>query len=87
MTRLHRVHAFCDWLDTIAPDPPFFRQAGFSAFADLTDGEIMAAQIEMRRRAAAASREADALHAEQVKRARRIRAEVANDDPEPPEAA
>ena len=64
MTRLHRVHAFCDWLDTIPPAPPYFELPGFDAFADLTDGEMLAARQEMLRRSDASSREADALEAE-----------------------
>lgn len=80
MTRLHRVHAFCDWLDTIPPDPPYFEHEGFRFFADLTDGEMLAARQELVRRANAARAEADALEAA----ARR----PSNDDqPEPPEAA
>lgn len=59
--RQDRIMAFCDWLDTIEPDPPFYEHAGFDDFADLTDGEVLAARHELRRRAASDLAEADAL--------------------------
>lgn len=71
MTRLHRVHAFCDWLDTIPPDPPYFEHPGFRVFADLTDGEMMAAHIEMRRRAEVAGKDAGNLREERKRRSAR----------------
>ena len=52
--RQHRVTAFCDWLDTIPPTPPFHTRPEFRFYADLTDAEIDASQAEMRRRADAA---------------------------------
>jgi hypothetical protein len=80
MTRMNRILAFCDWLETIPPDPPFFQHADFSKFADLTDGEIMAAEIEMRRRSESAAGEAEELRAEARRRATCRAAIVANDD-------
>lgn len=44
--RQDRVEAFCDWIETIPADPPFWTHPGFGEFADLTDGELMAAQLE-----------------------------------------
>lgn len=66
--RKHRVIAFCDWLDTIPPEPPFYTHSEFRFFADMTDAERLAAADEMNRRAAAAFAEADALEAEVAKR-------------------
>jgi len=53
----HRIKAFCDWLDTIPPDPPFFQHPGFRFFADLSPAEIDAAIEEM------GQRESDAIDA------------------------
>lgn len=53
MTRLHRVHAFCDWLETIPAWPPFETREEYRFFADLTDGEMMEARLELLRRRAA----------------------------------
>lgn len=80
MTRMSRVHAFCNWLDMIPPDPPFDEHEDFVFFADLTDAEIFAAKIEMRRRAESDLAEADALEAEG-------RLPSNDDDPEPQGAA
>lgn len=63
-----RVIAFCDWLDTIPPSPPFHEQPGFEAFDDLTDEQIDEAQAEMRRRAAGNATEATALKTERDRR-------------------
>lgn len=49
----HRIKAFCDWLDTIPSDPPFFQHPSFRFFSDLSPDEIEAAFNEMRSRAAA----------------------------------
>ena len=62
--REHRVTAFCDWLVTIPPVPPFHSHPAFRFYRDLTDAEFQAAQREMIRRADAAMAEADALEAE-----------------------
>ena len=62
--RDHRVTAFCDWLDTIPPHPPFHTHPAFRFYADLTRQEIQAAANEMERRADAALAEADALERE-----------------------
>tara|TARA_E500000305_G_C3851406_1_gene156299 strand:+ start:93 stop:302 length:210 start_codon:yes stop_codon:yes gene_type:complete len=62
--REHRVSAFCNWLDTIPPDPPFHAHPAFRFYRDLTDAEFWAAQKEMKRRADAAMAEADALERE-----------------------
>jgi hypothetical protein len=62
--RLHRVKAMADWLDTIPPEPSFRQHPSFRFFRDLTPAEMKAVGTEMRRRAAAASAEADALEAE-----------------------
>jgi len=48
----HRIKAFCDWLDTIPPDPPFHEHPAFRFFADLVPDEIEAPFEEMRARAA-----------------------------------
>jgi len=47
---MHRIEAFCDWLDTIPPDPPFHQHPGFRSFADLSAAEILEAIDEMHRR-------------------------------------
>lgn len=62
--REHRVTAFCDWLDTIPPNPPFHTRPEFAFYRDLTGVEFKAAQIEMERRAHLALAEADALERE-----------------------
>ncbi|WP_230280720.1 hypothetical protein [Croceicoccus sp. Ery15] len=62
--REHRVTAFCDWLDTIPPSPPFHTRSEFRFYRDLSDVEMRAAQVEMERRALLALAEADALEAE-----------------------
>ena len=59
--REYRVKSFCDWLETIPPNPPFHTRPEFRFYTDLTDPEMMAAQREMERRAQAAFAEADAL--------------------------
>lgn len=66
--REHRVIAFCDWLDTIPPEPPFYTRKEFQFYADMTDAEKLAAAREMDRRAQAAFAEADALEAEVARR-------------------
>jgi hypothetical protein len=63
MIRQHRIEAFCDWLDTIPPDPPFHAHPGFRFFRDLTQLEIDAAASEMDRRAASNHAEASRLEA------------------------
>jgi len=62
--REHRVIAFCDWLDTIPPSPPFHSRPEFRFYSDLSPLEMTAAQKEMERRADWAQAEADALEAE-----------------------
>jgi len=79
-TPARRVTQFCDWLDAIPSDPPFFNHPDFARFADLTDAEIMAAKIEMHRRAERALSEADALQADHLQRSGRVVVVVANDD-------
>lgn len=64
----HRVTAFCDWLETLPAGTPFHSQPAFRFYADLTDVDIVAASIEMRRRADAFTAEADALSNEARKR-------------------
>lgn len=64
LIRDHRVTAFCDWLDTIQPVPPFHSHPAFQFYADLTQLEMQAASVEMERRANAALAEADALERE-----------------------
>lgn len=66
--REHRIKAFCDWLETIPPSPPFHTHPAFRFYADLTDAEIMAASNEMRRRGEALRAEAEALRNEGRKR-------------------
>lgn len=52
MTRLHLIRAFCDWLISLSEHErqEYEAQPGFQTFHDLTDGEVFAAVIEMRRR-------------------------------------
>ena len=61
--RFHRVKAFCDWLDTVPPQPPFHTRPEFEFYSDLSDAEMSAAQAEMQRRGNAAQGEADELKA------------------------
>jgi hypothetical protein len=61
--RAHRVTAFCDWLDTVPPTPPFHTLPAFKFFADLSDAEFDAAGAEMRKRGAMLHAEADDLTA------------------------
>lgn len=81
--RLHRVTAFCDWLETVPPQPPFHTRPEFRFYSDLTDGEIDAAQVEMSRRGAAALAEAQALADE----GRRRGMAIGDNDDHGPEAA
>lgn len=80
MTRLHRVRAFCDWLESIPLTPPYHEQPGFRFFADLTDGEILAAQVLIRARTQVFARAALAADAEG-------RFPMNDDDPKPRGAA
>lgn len=59
--RAHRVKAFCEWLETIPPEPPFHQHPGFRFFSDLTDEEFAAAKRSMRIRGMIAQAEADRL--------------------------
>lgn len=58
-----RIKAFCDWADTIEPGK-LLSDPGFRQFSDFTDEECRAAVAELRRRAAAAQAEAEALENE-----------------------
>ncbi len=66
--REHRVNAFCDWLESVPPSPPFHTRPEFKFFADLTDAEMDAVGDEMERRAAAHHAEAEQLRAIQQQR-------------------
>lgn len=66
--REHRVAAFCDWLDTIPPSPPFHTRPEYRFYRDLSDVEMRAAQVEMERRALLALAEAEALEREACNR-------------------
>ena len=59
--RTHRVIAFCDWLETIPPNPPFHTLPEFRFYRGLSSLEVRAAQAELRRRAAAGYAEAEQL--------------------------
>lgn len=81
--RSHRVTAFCDWLETVPPRPPFHTRPEFRFYRDLTGDEIHAAMAEMARRGAALLAEADALTAE----GRRRGMLIGDNDTDGPEAA
>ncbi len=57
--RAHRVLAFCDWLISIPPDQSFEERPEFPFFADLTEGELCAAEEILARRYAALAHEQD----------------------------
>lgn len=62
--REDRVIAMADWMETIPPQPPFYKHPDWENFLDLSDAEIAACEELMRARAAGADGEAAKLRAE-----------------------
>ena len=59
--RRHRVKAFCDWLASVPPHPPFHTLPEFRFYSNLTSMEMEEAQIEMESRATRALAKAESL--------------------------
>lgn len=71
MTELStRAKAFCDWLDTIPPFPPFHDRPEFRFYANLSADDFEAARLEMNRRASVHAAAATDLEQEQDRRQR-----------------
>ncbi|GGD57167.1 hypothetical protein GCM10010990_02980 [Croceicoccus mobilis] len=48
----NRVIRFCDWLQSVPPEPHFSQRPEYEFFADLSDEELLAAEQELVRRIA-----------------------------------
>ena len=55
----HRVTRFVDWLQSVPTEPHFAERPEFAFFADLTGGELQAAEQELVRRLAVLSTDQD----------------------------